>query len=460
MSQQGLDAATAAMRKAGVREAAIRAFAHAYHELDAGATGLIPEGSIDPVDDIPALTGMQVSKQDAAQALDRTAVIRLNGGLGTSMGMDRAKSLLPVRGARTFLEVVVAQVLHLRRTTGARLPFFVMNSFRTQADSLRYLESVTGLALPGLPLDFLQNAEPKLRTDDLTPVAWPTDPALEWCPPGHGDIFTTLYEESLLRTLLDQGYRHLLIANGDNLGAYPDGRIAGWFAESGAPYLAEVTRRTPADRKGGHLARRRSDGCLLLRDTAQTLPEDLDHFMDESRHPFAHCNTLWFDIAALQARLEQEQGVLGLALIRNEKNVDPTDPDSPRVYQLETAMGSAVSAFEGAIALEVGRDRFLPVKTTDDLLLLRSDVYEMGEDAVPRLRTERAPLVRLDERYYRRISDFEARFPSGPPSLVRASSLTVRGDWTFGEGVRVAGHAVLEPDPAGAGHVPNASVLA
>ena len=94
-------------------------------------------------------------------------MIKLNGGLGTSMGMDRAKSLLCVRRGLSFLDIIARQVLHLRKEYGAPLPLIFMNSFRTSADTLAALARYDDLAVDGLPLEFLQNKEPKLRVDDL-----------------------------------------------------------------------------------------------------------------------------------------------------------------------------------------------------------------------------------------------------------------------------------------------------
>lgn len=443
MSEQGLVKAQEKMRAAGVEPTAITVFSHYYRQLEEGATGLILEETIDPLVDVPHLDDIEVSDAEAAAALDKTVVIRLNGGLGTSMGMDRAKSLLPVRDGKSFLQIIIEQIRYARAATGARLPLVLMNSFRTRDDCLTTLADYPDLAVGGLPLDFVQNREPKVLVDSLEPAEWTADPSLEWCPPGHGDIYTALLGTGLLEKLLEQGYRYAMSANGDNLGATADGRIAAWFAASGAPYAAEICLRTPADRKGGHLAIRKADGQLILRETAQTAPEEMTHFTDEARHPYAHTNNLWFDLEVLHRTLVEREGVLGLPLIRNEKNLDPADPDSPRVYQLETALGAAVEAFPGARALVVGRDRFLPVKTTNDLLTVRSDAYTMGESHIPRLRGETAPLVDLDPRYYRRIADFDARFPAGPPSLVEASELKVLGDWTFGEGVVVRGDVFL-----------------
>ena len=456
MSENGLTSAQHKMRDAGVAEQAITVFTHYYQSLEAGATGLIPEETIEPLTQIDSLADVEVSEEQAREALSKTVLIRLNGGLGTSMGLDRAKSLLPVRDGKTFLDLLVDQVLAARRRYGVSLPLILMNSFRTREDSLEVLAGHPEIQVDGLPLDFLQNREPKLRADDLTPVEWKADPELEWCPPGHGDIYTALLASGLLDALLDKGYRYAMTANSDNLGAAPSARIAGWFAASGAPYAPEMCRRTPADVKGGHLAVRKSDGRIILRDTAQTPPEQMRYFTDQFRHPFFHTNNLWFDLEVLRDTLVERGGILGLPLIRNEKTVDPSDPASTPVIQMETAMGAAVEAFEGAAAVEVPRSRFLPVKTTNDLLLVRSDVYEVDDDGLLRMVPERACEVSLDARFYKRIGDFEARFPHGVPSIRGAESLSVEGDWTFGAGVVVTGRARIGSEgspgmiPAGA----------
>jgi len=438
-----LEQCVAKMRGAGVDEVAIEVFRH-YHRLcREGATGIIPEDSIRPLLDPPTLDAVEVPDEVASAALARTVVIKLNGGLGTSMGLDAAKTLLPVRDGKNFLDLIVEQVLDARRTHGVRLPLLFMNSFRTRDDTLTHLTRYPELAVDGLPLDFLQNREPKLRADDLFPVEWPADPDLEWCPPGHGDLYPALWGSGLLDALLERGFRYASVANGDNLGAAPDARLAGWFAASGAPYAAEVCTRTPNDRKGGHLAVRRSDGRLILRDSAQTADADQRFFADETVHPYFHANNLWFDLEQVRAALVERGGVLGLPLIRNVKTVDPADPASPRVIQLESAMGAAIEVFDGARAIAVGRDRFLPVKTTNELMLLRSDVFALGDDG--RLRATAAiPEIDLDSRYYKLIGDFEERVPVAP-SLRRATALRVRGDWRFDAPAEVVG-AVDLPD--------------
>ncbi|WP_265521204.1 UTP--glucose-1-phosphate uridylyltransferase [Oerskovia flava] len=464
VSTDGLDLARRKMADAGVHPLAIDAFSRFYGLVESGETGVVPESDVEPLVDVVHRDELEIDDETARAALGRTAIIKLNGGLGTSMGMDRAKSLLSVRPPAvegqeplTFLDVIVGQVRTARASTGASLPLLFMNSFRTRDDTLAALSAYGDLSVDDLPLDFLQNREPKLRADDLTPVEWPADPSLEWCPPGHGDLYTALAASGVLRDLLAAGFRYASISNSDNLGAAPDAAIAGWFAASGAPFAAEVARRTPADRKGGHLVVRRSDGRTVLRETAQTLPEDADAAADISRHRYFNTNNLWFDLEALAAELDRTGGVLELPLIRNVKTVDPTDASSPEVIQIESAMGAAVEVFDGALAIEVGRSRFLPVKTTADLLVLRSDVYDLDEDYRLQARVD-APLVDLDSAAYKLIADFDRRFAAGPPSLVEATSLTVRGDWTFGAQVRVDGAGLLE-DAGSPSSVPDGAVV-
>ena len=392
--------------------------------------------------------------------LGATVAIKLNGGLGTSMGMERAKSLLPIREGATFLDLIVRQVLSVRARWGVRLPLLFMNSFRTRDDTLAALAAYADLPVAGLPLDLLQNREPKLLSDDLSPVSWPDDQSLEWCPPGHGDLYTALAASGVLAQLLDEGIRYANVSNADNLGATMDERVAGWFARSGAPFAVEVCRRTLADRKGGHLAIRRRDDQLVLRDSAQTAPEDADAFADITRHHYFNTNNLWLDLRALDDMLRRTDGVLGLPLMRNVKTVDPTDKTSPEVVQIETAMGAAVEVFAGSQAIEVDRSRFLPVKTTNDLLALRSDAYEVDEGGGVRLAPgcDEAPYVDLDPDHYKLLADFESRFPAGPPSLVEARALRVRGDWTFGGAVVVRGDAKVPADGS-PGAIPDGAAL-
>ncbi len=456
MGSAGLNQARNKMLDAGVDEVAIETFTHYYRLLERGETGMIPESSIEPVE-MERLADVEVGDDVAREAIRHTVVIKLNGGLGTSMGMDRAKSLLCVRRGLSFLDIICRQTLKLREEYDAPLPLIFMDSFRTSEDTMDAIARYEDLPVEGLPLEFLQNKEPKLLAEDLTPVRYIKDPDLEWCPPGHGDVYTALRGSGLIDRLIELGYRHVFVSNSDNLGATPDPRVAGWFAGSGAPFAIEAVLRTPSDRKGGHFARRKADGRIVLRETAQTPKEDAEALADLDRHKYCSTNNVWFDLAAMKQALDERDGILGLPMIRNVKTVDPGDPSTPEVIQIETAMGAAIEVFEGAAPVEVGRDRFVPVKTTDDLLVLRSDVYEIGGDYVLDQAAPQVPFVELDTDHYKLIDEFDKRFPEGAPSMQKARSLKIEGDWTFGPGVKIVGD--VELDGSTAERVPANAVL-
>jgi UTP--glucose-1-phosphate uridylyltransferase len=454
----GLEASTEKMRREGVGDAAVQAFADAYERLQGGETGVLPEADIEPVGEVP--DAEELPDADARDVIDQAVVIKLNGGLGTSMGMTGPKSLVEVKDGLTFLDIIVRQVLGLRERTGARLPLVLMNSFSTRDASLEALERHPDVRAD-VPLDFVQNKVPKLLADGLEPAEWPDDPSLEWAPPGHGDLYAALVTSGMLDELLSHGYRYAFVSNADNLGAVLDPRILAWVAAEEVPFAMEVADRTEADRKGGHVARRRDGSGLVLREIAQTPDEDVDAFQDVSRHRFFNTNTLWVDLEALRALLDERDGVLGLPMIVNRKTVDPTDKGSPDVIQLETAMGAAIDVFDGARALRVPRSRFAPVKTTNDLLALRSDAYVLTDDArvVPAEGRDGAPLVDLDDEHFKLLPDFEARFPAGAPSLVACERLAVRGDVRFGADVVVRGAVTIEHDGDGRLEIEDGTVL-
>ena len=445
--------ATDKMRSEGLPEIAIDTFAHYEQLLREGDAGTLPESELEPLDEVQGSDDLP--EGDPAD-LERAVVLKLNGGLGTSMGMTKAKSLVEVKDGLTFLDVIARQVLHLRERHGAPIPLLLMNSFATRDDTLEALERYPDLKLDGLPLDFMQGKVPKLLAVGHAPVSWEADPSLEWAPPGHGDVFTSLASSGTLDTLLERGYESLFLSNSDNLGAVLEPRILSWFVREELPFLSETVDRTEADRKGGHLARRADGGGLILRETAQVPEEDQEAFQDTGRHRYFNANNIWVNLPALKRTLDERDGVLGLPMIVNRKTVDPSDSSSPEVLQLETAMGAAIGVFEGAEALHVPRARFAPVKTTNNLLVVRSDAYELADDWTVQLAPGRdtIPIVELSDEF-KLLPDFEDRFAGGPPSLVEAERLEVDGDVHFGRDVKVRGRVHIE----GPTEIPDGAVL-
>ena len=459
LDQAGLARFGDLMRAEGCPEIATRAFLRALDFVSSGGATTIPESSIRPIDSLPELAGLSDFEDSGRAAASRTVVIKLNGGLGTSMGLSKAKSLLQIRPGISFLDLIARQILWQRTNWGIELPLVLMNSYRTRDDSLALLAVYEDLE-KRLPLDFLQHRVPRIDVETWAPVESPEDPTLVWCPPGHGDLYLALQSSGMLETLRSNGFRYAFVSNADNLGAVLDLRILGWFASKKIPFAMEVTPRTAADTKGGHLARR--DGRLMLREVAQCPEADMGSFQDIGRHHFFNTNNLWLDLDALAQQLATSSTGLALPVIRNERPVSPRDSSSRRCYQLETAMGSAIECFEGAEAIAVPRERFAPVKTTNDLLAVWSDAYRLTEDSriVPvDAEANRLRRIELDSRFFGHVDDLQTRFPEGAPSLTNCRSFSVVGDHHFGADVRVEGSVRLVNESDVAVKIPSGAVL-
>jgi UTP--glucose-1-phosphate uridylyltransferase len=455
MNTPGYAADVLAKAEAGsVHGAELAALRRRLQQLGDQQAGRLPGAALEPLADLPRLDQLpDPPPGQARDVLNRLVILKLNGGLGTSMGLSGPKSLLEVKPGTSFLDVIARQVLALREQHGGRLPLVLMNSVATRDPSLEVLRRYERLAVPDLPLDFLQGREPKLRADDLRPVRWPADPELEWCPPGHGDIYPALTASGTLDALLGAGLRYAFVSNSDNLGALADVRIATWLAAERVPFALEAVRGTPADRKGGHLAC--YQGRVVLRETAQ-VPDGDTSFTDVERWRWYNTNNIWIDLGALKNLQAADPSAPDLPLIVNRKTVDPRDPNSLPVIQLESAMGAAIAAIAGARAIHVPRSRFAPVKTTDDLLVVRSDAYELTSEGQMRPSFDGPePVVSLDGNFYKLLPDFEQRFPAGAPSLRRCRRLEVDGDVTFGAGVVVKGEVRV----TGPRRIPDGEVL-
>lgn len=447
MANKGLENALELMEADGASAQAQEVFAHYYQVLKSGRATTIEERDIVPFTDPLDGSELKYTDEERRATLAKTVLIRLNGGLGTSMGLQGPKTLITVRDQKNFLDICALQVLSDRERYDVDLPLIFMNSYSTDAPTLEYVRRYPTLPVNGLPLSFLQSREPRLVAQTLEPLILEDNADAQWCPPGHGDIYPSLQSSGLLDLLLERGYRYAQVANGDNLGAALDADLATWFAGTGDAFAMEVCRRTPNDRKGGHLARSKETGQLVLRELAQTPQADVEDFQDIDLHRYFNTNTIWLDLVAVRDLLNQRGAALGLPLIRNTKMIPLHDGTKVEVVQIETAMGAAIEVFEGACAVEVSRSRFLPVKTTNELLLVRSDLYNLDDEGRLVATTSNTPPIVLNPGYYGEFNDFEDRIPTAP-SLKAAHSLTVDGDWYFQPGARVVGDVFLG-DPGG-----------
>lgn len=271
----------------------------------------------------------------------------------------------------------------------------------------------------------MQNKVPKILVEGFGPSEYKKNPADEWCPPGHGDLWAALIGSGKLAALLEQGKEYVFVSNSDNLGATLDLSLLQYFAGEDAGFMMEVAQRTEADKKGGHLAKK-GDG-LILRELAQCPEADEKAFQDTDKHQFFNTNNLWFKLKDVNDIMSANGGVMDLPMIRNSKTVDPKDDTTAKVYQLETAMGAAIANFGSrSRAVCVDRTRFAPVKKCDDLLNLRSDAYEVTADfrlCLIAARNGTPPTVNLGDTY-KKIGEFDKLTANGAPSMKDCSKLT------------------------------------
>ena len=427
------------MESAGVSEAAILAFKHCYTSLLDDTPTVIREDEITAIDKLVELESLtNVGSTFSEDILNQTVMIKLNGGLGTGMGLQKPKSLLNIGSGMTFLDVIVEQVEYLKSSVGSSVRFLLMNSFSTSESTLKHLEDFSDVE----QVELLQNQIPKVNAETLKPVEYAKNPDLEWCPPGHGDLYAALTGKGKLDELLSEGVKYAFVSNADNLGAMLDPVILNYFVQSDKPFLMEVTRRTESDKKGGHLALRKEDSQMLLREVAQTDEEDIKEFQNIDKHQYFNTNNLWIRLDKLKELLDRFDGVVPLPMIKNKKTVDPRDSSSTPVFQLEIAMGAAISCFEGADAICVPRSRFAPVKATSDLMALRSDAYMKTDEGQIVLLPEREgipPVIKLSKDY-KLVDALEGL---GSPSLKAVKSLTISGLVRFAENVVLKGEVTF-----------------
>ncbi|EED93174.1 hypothetical protein THAPSDRAFT_262059, partial [Thalassiosira pseudonana CCMP1335] len=408
-----------------IAQSAISAFESTFNSLVSGNTGMIPESTITPVPELVHTDS--ITAKPNAGLLAETVVLKLNGGLGTGMGLDKAKSLLEVKNGDTFLDLTAKQVMCMRKDFGENVKFMLMNSFSTSDDTMEFFRTKYPSLAAEEGLEMLQNK---------------SDPSNEWCPPGHGDLYAALIGSGRLAALLKSGYKYMFVSNSDNLGATLDLKILTHFADTNASFMMECCERTENDKKGGHLAIRNSDQHLILRESAMCADEDENEFQDITKHRFFNTNNLWIRLDKLQEIVEKFGGFIPLPMIMNSKTVDPKDDNSQKVVQLETAMGAAIECFDGASAVIVPRTRFAPVKKCNDLLLLRSDAYVITEDFRPVLNPACggvAPVIDLDSKKYKLVGALEDATVNGCPSLVNCKRLKVKGVVRFGRSTRFVG---------------------
>ncbi|KAF7701669.1 UTP--glucose-1-phosphate uridylyltransferase [Cucumispora dikerogammari] len=374
--------------------------------------------------------------------LSKLAVIKLNGGLGTTMGCKGPKSAINVKEDKSFLDLVVKQMEHLHKTSSVCVPLIFMNSFNTQKPTEKMLQKYQGIRT------FTQSEFPRIIGSSLMPMEGPNSTY----PPGHGDLFISIYKSGILDQLLDEGKEILFVSNIDNLAATVDPKILNFVLENEHDFCMEVTNKTRADVKGGTLIN--YDGKIKLLELAEVPENCKSEFTSLRKFKIFNTNSIYINIRALKKKMEN--GGLNLDIIENKKTVR-----GEMVIQLESAIGSAIKFFDKPAGIIVPRTRFLPVKSCSDLFALRSTLFEEnnGTLTLSKLRGyQTLPLIKLLGEKFQKITTFEAIFKS-PPDLIELDHLTVTGEVLFGKNVVLKGTVIIIASKGSVIHIPDGSVL-
>ncbi|PIN06601.1 UDP-glucose pyrophosphorylase [Handroanthus impetiginosus] len=393
--------------------------------------------------------------EDAAETrklLDKLVVLKLNGGLGTTMGCTGPKSVIEVRNGLTFLDLIVTQIESLNAKYGCSVPLLLMNSFNTHDDTLKIVEKYANSKIE--IHTFNQSQYPRLVVEDFRPLPSKGNTGKDaWYPPGHGDVFPSLKNSGKLDALLSQGKEYVFVANSDNLGAIVDLKILNHLIKNKNEYCMEVTPKTLADVKGGTLIS--YEGKVQLLEIAQVPDEHVNEFKSIEKFKIFNTNNLWVNLHAINRLVEKD--ALKMEIIPNPKEVDGV-----KVLQLETAAGAAIKFFDRAIGVNVPRSRFLPVKATSDLLLVQSDLYTLTDDGYVVRNPARAnpanPSIDLGPEF-KKVANFLSRFKS-IPSIVELDSLKVTGDVWFGAGIVLKGKVTIAAKSGVKLEIPDGAVVA
>lgn len=404
---------------------------------------VVPYDQLAPLSEDPAET---------KKLLDKLVVLKLNGGLGTTMGCTGPKSVIEVRNGLTFLDLIVKQIEALNAKFGCSVPLLLMNSFNTHDDTLKIVEKYANSKID--IHTFNQSQYPRLVTEDFVPLPCKGNSGKDgWYPPGHGDVFPSLMNSGKLDALLAKGKEYVFVANSDNLGAVVDLKILNHLILNKNEYCMEVTPKTLADVKGGTLIS--YEGKVQLLEIAQVPDEHVNEFKSIEKFKIFNTNNLWVNLSAIKRLVEAD--ALKMEIIPNPKEVDGI-----KVLQLETAAGAAIKFFDRAIGANVPRSRFLPVKATSDLLLVQSDLYTLTDEGYvirnPARSNPSNPSIELGPEF-KKVAIFLGRFKS-IPSIIDLDSLKVTGDVWFGSGVTLKGKVTIAAKSGVKLEIPDGAVIA
>lgn len=374
--------------------------------------------------------------EEISALLKKVAVVKLNGGLGTTMGCTGPKSVIEVTSDLTFLDLIVKQIQTLNKTYNANVPLILMNSFNTHEETqqitTKYADSIRCYS-------FNQSQYPRIFKESSMPVPSRLyHNKSEWYPPGHGDFYPAFYASGIMKQLQAEGIEFVFVSNVDNLGATVDLAILNHMSKHGIDFIMEVTDKTLADVKGGTLID--YEGGLKLLEIAQVPSSKVDEFKSIKKFKIFNTNNLWCSLSGIE-NLVKNNLMTDMDIILNYKV-----ENGQQVLQIERAAGAAIQYFpKSSLGINVPRSRFLPVKSTSDLFVVQSNLYSLTNDGELALNPKRIfptiPVVKLGEEF-KKVGDYMSRI-SNIPDIVELDHLTVSGDVTFGNHVVLRGTVII-----------------
>lgn len=391
----------------------------------------------------------QPPAENMSEILNKLAVLKLNGGLGTSMGCTGPKSAIEVKDYMNFIDLTVRQLEHFNSMYNASVPLVLMNSYNTTAQTSKLISKYKSV------WTFEQSVFPRIFADTLMPVL--SDPSVKesdgWYPPGHGDLFESINDSGMLDKLLSEGKEYLFISNIDNLKAGIDLSILQYVIREEIDFLMEVTKKTRADVKGGTLIE--YNNSLRLLEIAQVPEDKKSEFTSIRKFKIFNTNSIWISLSALKKILDQN--IMELEIIENKKKL----PNGESIIQLETAVGASIRYFSKAKGLIVPRSRFLPVKTCSDLFLLQSTLFKIAHGTLsisPNRITETIPIIKLVGSCFKTVSSYKKHI-KGPAIIDDLDHLTVSGNVTIGKNVELKGTVIIIAEEGKSICIPDGTVL-
>ncbi|KAL3312995.1 UTP--glucose-1-phosphate uridylyltransferase [Cichlidogyrus casuarinus] len=439
-------------------------------EVDWAKIEPVAESMLKGYDSLPP----EANEETLREHLNKLVVVKLNGGLGTSMGCSGPKSVISVRDDLTFLDLTIQQIENLNNRYKCNIPLVLMNSFNTDVDTNKIIRKYLNVNVR--IFTFMQSMYPRLDRESLLPIAtqphsikfppgafskdsgkkadaWSDEYA--WYPPGHGDFYRSFINSGLAEQFSEEGKKWVYLSNIDNLGATVDTKILNYLCSSSSnstDFVMEVTDKTRADIKGGTLIN--YEGKSRLLEMAQVPKDKYDEFISVRKFKIFNTNNLWMNLESLIGLVKNNK--MHMEVIKNPKTLN----NGCNIIQLEEAAGAAIKNFSNGIGINVPRSRFLPVKTTSDLLLIMSNLYEMSNGSLymsPKRSFPSVPLVKLGS-HFKKVKDFLTRFEN-IPDLLELDQLTVAGDVFFGKELKLRGSVIIISNPGEHINLPSGSIL-